>query len=165
MKQRLLPVLALGLLILAFFINKSDRYKKTEPVPEPAVAEALPVVQPLPASPKKKINIRNIKKKELAQKPVEMPAVVREERATSEEKPVSATPAARAIKESSEARWEVQNLPKAMGDCATQDCTPRGREGVLMVGTSLLADRANTSWAGTLEMGRYEMRTPLLHIH
>ncbi len=63
------------------------------------------------------------------------------------------------------AHWERQELRKAEDNCSRdRDCTPRGRDGVLMLGGSFAANQPLASWQGVWGFGNNVERSPLLNM-
>lgn len=61
--------------------------------------------------------------------------------------------------------WETHQLASEGGRCpAERDCTPRGRDGVLMVGGSFVASQPVNQWQGRWQVGNAAEQTALVHI-
>lgn len=61
--------------------------------------------------------------------------------------------------------WERHDLRPASDNCPRdRDCTPKGRDGVLMIGTSFVAQQGASQWQGVWNLGSSADQSPLLHL-
>ncbi len=174
MKFRFLAVVALVFVAFAYFLKnneESDAYRKTERQSvQPKTAEKMSKEQynqpKIKENKEIKESITIVRKKFIQiRKPIQIVVTLKD--STPREEQVEWAPLTKTAESlpTPKSEWVVQKIQSSERGCRPDDnCIPVGKNGVLLVGTSVLAEQQQTPWRGIVEVGQYEFKTPLVHI-
>lgn len=178
--KKLLQALSLALLLYCLFLVvdlfRSESAQKTEESSAPpSVVEATPPPElSLAQSLSKPAHSEQLKKKKWSRLPkgsLKKQNAQNQELAVQEVAPETPPPLEKFTSPLAPAQpapaksWERQALPSSANACAAdRDCTPRGRDGVLMLGSSFASNQAATQWQGGWNVGSVAEQTPLMYL-